>query len=819
MTMKPFELLKLVQGRRRDSGTGEDWKYGILSDSTGSMTMTANPSVAGQPGKVWVRFPAGSDGGVQQYYPPVAIWEGIGAAFLKKGGRGVWVGYDPRGQAEVKRGDRQDLMQVNITPAVTNPLNREGDNPNRANPFGGLVAEPVNTPNTPGWLVTVYPLWYDTGSSVKFYPGTEALADKVDLVAFKPDAGEYCYALLWLDTDTNTLEAPTSSTETVKTSTLSNADKIAAIEACYAAKPNANCIPIKAFYLDGDATSLIQTAPHIDLRQMVNMIGSGAGTALPVVDTTAIVKGSADATKLLRFEVDGFTTGTTRVLTPPNYDGQIATLAGTETLTGKTIDGDLNTVQDLPLTAIKTVGANTKRFLTRDASGVPVDTTNPPLDNLQHDHTNAANGGQLTDAALSAAVGIAKGGTGQTSKTPAFDALAPTTTKGDLIVYDGSDNVRKAVGTPGYGLISDPDDSNGLSYNLFGAFNDYRLEIGSGTTLAYQQSPAGTASALRLVAWTGKAITLYYGNAWRNYRALTAGCPVFNLSTTSSSSTTNGSNAVTGLDDTTQLCIGMKITGTGIPANTTISGITGATAITMNNNATATGTPTLTFNTPANKNFDVFAHYGLVGGVFLGVKLGIKLWTNDTTRAAPVDFNADNTYPFPVGDDNWRFLGTGRTTGTDSQIAKDDTRCFLTNFYNVCPHHLQVIDSTNSWSYTSTTIRQANGAAANKVEVVTTLDDRHPIDLLLLAYNVCTAGGFNAVGIGEDVTNAFTTQNLGMYNIGQTPVQPTPAALNKTPSIGYHYYSWNERGNSGGTFYGDNNVTSMQSGMKGTFWS
>lgn len=44
----------------------------------------------------------------------------------------------------------------------------------------------------------------------------------------------------------------------------------------------------------------------------------------PFDDATAIIKGSADATKLLRFEVDGFTTGTTRVLTPPNSDGTIA---------------------------------------------------------------------------------------------------------------------------------------------------------------------------------------------------------------------------------------------------------------------------------------------------------------------------------------------------------------------------------------------------------------------------------------------------------------------------------------------------------------
>lgn len=61
----------------------------------------------------------------------------------------------------------------------------------------------------------------------------------------------------------------------------------------------------------------------------------------PFVDTTSIVKGSADATKLLRFEVDGFTAGTTRVLTPPNFDGVIATLAGTEEFTNKTLNASV----------------------------------------------------------------------------------------------------------------------------------------------------------------------------------------------------------------------------------------------------------------------------------------------------------------------------------------------------------------------------------------------------------------------------------------------------------------------------------------------
>lgn len=54
---------------------------------------------------------------------------------------------------------------------------------------------------------------------------------------------------------------------------------------------------------------------------------AAGGSSLPVADTQTIVMGSADNTKLLRFEVDGFTAGTTRVLTPPNAN---ATIAGLE---------------------------------------------------------------------------------------------------------------------------------------------------------------------------------------------------------------------------------------------------------------------------------------------------------------------------------------------------------------------------------------------------------------------------------------------------------------------------------------------------------
>ena len=55
--------------------------------------------------------------------------------------------------------------------------------------------------------------------------------------------------------------------------------------------------------------------------------------------------------------------------------------------------------------------------------------------------------------------------------------------------------------------------------------------------------------------------------------------------------TTSGSNVVTNLNSVTDVFVGATITGTGIPANTTISNISGTT-ITLSNNATATNVGT-----------------------------------------------------------------------------------------------------------------------------------------------------------------------------------------------------------------------------------
>jgi len=84
----------------------------------------------------------------------------------------------------------------------------------------------------------------------------------------------------------------------------------------------------------GSAVSAVNNAG----QNRTDITITAGGTSLPVVDTTPIVFGSTDATKQMRFEIDGFTTGTTRVMTLPDAD---VTLAGL-TVTDQTWTGTNN---------------------------------------------------------------------------------------------------------------------------------------------------------------------------------------------------------------------------------------------------------------------------------------------------------------------------------------------------------------------------------------------------------------------------------------------------------------------------------------------
>lgn len=90
----------------------------------------------------------------------------------------------------------------------------------------------------------------------------------------------------------------------------------------------------------------------------INVVPSGGGGSSPFTDATAILKNSADATKLLRFSLSGFTTGTTRVITPPNANTSLPVFSQTITVTGPSAARTW-TVPDADFTIARTDAANT----------------------------------------------------------------------------------------------------------------------------------------------------------------------------------------------------------------------------------------------------------------------------------------------------------------------------------------------------------------------------------------------------------------------------------------------------------------------------
>lgn len=117
-----------------------------------------------------------------------------------------------------------------------------------------------------------------------------------------------------------------------------------------------------------------------------------------------------------------------------------------------------------------------------------------------------------TASNVTGTVAIANGGTGQTAKTAAFDALSPTTTKGDLILNNGTNNVRQAVGADGLVLQADSTTATGVKW---AATATNTIAVSNDTTTASNLYPTFAA------ATTGSVSTIYTGNAKLLYKPST----------------------------------------------------------------------------------------------------------------------------------------------------------------------------------------------------------------------------------------------------------------------------------------------------------
>lgn len=223
----------------------------------------------------------------------------------------------------------------------------------------------------------------------------------------------------------------------------------------------------------------------------------------------------------------------------------------------------------------------------------------------------------------------------------------------------------------------------------------------------------------------------------------------------------------------------------------------------------------------SGKNYDVFMDYNS-GTPQLVLSAA---WTDDVTRANALGLVYDSTRFETIitksGTNAYRWIGTIRTTGTTTTEDSAANR-FVWNAYNQTRRVLSnPVETTNSWSYTTNTVRQANGNSANQFDYVTG-NSTVLIEANLVAVAVAKNSSANGpkTGIGVDATTAFTGLQSASYNDGTATITSTMTTIYRgTPGLGHHYIAWLENGGDGtSTFLGDDGGKA-QSGLTGSIWN
>ena len=192
-------------------------------------------------------------------------------------------------------------------------------------------------------------------------------------------------------------------------------------------------------------------------------------------------------------------------------------------------------------------------------------------------------------------------------------------------------------------------------------------------------------------------------------------------------------------------------------------------------------------------------------------------WTNDTTRAA---LATQNGAYVQTGDTDSLYVCSFRTTAVSGQTENSLANRFLWNyFHRVTLPMAAALETANSWTYTTATIRQANANTANQLNFIIGVSEDSVQAEVVAAANSDAATREIVVGIGMDTTTAFSNRLRGTSVALVANQNLVLSALYEGyPGIGRHYLAWLEFSEAAGTstWIGDNNgPTRSQSGIQG----
>jgi hypothetical protein len=170
-----------------------------------------------------------------------------------------------------------------------------------------------------------------------------------------------------------------------------------------------------------------------------------------------------------------------------------------------------------------TSGAFATTLTITGATNVTLPTTGTLVNSAVTSLPSLATVGTITSGTWNGTtISIAKGGTGATTQTTAFNALAPTTTKGDIISMNGTDDVRLAVGTDGQVLTADSAQATGLKWAtpLSAAITSITGTSGVAQTGAAITFATGTSGTDVSIAGATNTFTFNFPNASASARGL-----------------------------------------------------------------------------------------------------------------------------------------------------------------------------------------------------------------------------------------------------------------------------------------------------------